>query len=68
LTNKLAYLNTILGNGEYPPTDQALAVREEIIKMIDTELDKFENVKTEMIASFNAMVKEKSIDAIIIKE
>ena len=30
LTNKIGYLNSILGNGEYPPTDQAYAVRAEV--------------------------------------
>jgi len=68
LTNKLAYLNSILGNGEYPPTDQAYAVRKEIEGLIDAELAKFEHVKTNLIPAFNQLVKEKNIDAIILKE
>lgn len=68
LTNKLAYLNTILGNGEYPPTDQALAVRNELVVLIDAELAKYETVKTEMIPAFNQLMREKNIDAIILKE
>jgi hypothetical protein len=68
LTNKLAYLNTILGNGEYPPTDQAYAVRQEIVGLIDRELEKFTRVKSEWIPGFNTLIREKSIDAIILKK
>ena len=68
LTNKLAYLNSILGNGEYPPTDQAYEVRKELEGLIDTELVKYEKVKTEMIPAFNQMVRDKRVDAIILKK
>lgn len=68
LTNKLAYLNSILGNGEFPPTDQAFEVRKEIEALIDAELEKYEKIKTEMIPVFNQMVKDKNIDAIILKK
>jgi len=68
LTNKLAYLNSILGNGDYPPTDQAFEVRKELEGLIDAELGKFEKIKAEMLPAFNQMVKEKNIDAIILKK
>lgn len=68
LTNKLAYLNSILGNGEYAPTAQAYEVRKELEGLIDAELGKYQKVKTEMIPAFNQMVKDKSIDAIILKK
>lgn len=68
LTNKLGYLNSILGNGEYPPTDQAYQVREELKGLIDAELAKYENVKTEMIPAFNQLARDKQIDAIILKK
>lgn len=68
LTDKLAYLNSILGNGEYPPTEQAYAVRKELEEDIDMQLAKFLKVKTEMLPAFNRLVREKGIDAIIVKE
>ncbi len=68
LTNKLAYLNSILGKGEFPPTDQAFEVRKEIEALIDAELEKYEKIKTEMIPVFNQIVKDKNIDAIILKK
>lgn len=68
LTNKLGYLNSILGNGEYPPTDQAYKVREELMGLIDAELAKYRNVKTEMIPAFNQLARDKQMDAIILKK
>ena len=68
LTNKLAYLNNIMGNGEYPPTDQAYVVRNEITAAIDAELEKYNSVKTEMIPALNRMIKDKQIDAIFLKK
>lgn len=67
LTNKLAYLNAILGNGDYPPTEQAYQVRKELEGLIDAELERYKKVKSEMIPAFNKMVREKNIEAIIIK-
>lgn len=68
LTNKLAYLNLILRNGEYPPTDQAYAVRAELESMIQEKLDAFTEVKTVMIPGLNRMMREKEIDAVILKQ
>jgi photosystem II stability/assembly factor-like uncharacterized protein len=67
LTNKLAYLNTILGAGENGPTSQAIQVRQEIEQLIDAELRKFEDIKKNEIPTLNATIRMKSIDAIILK-
>ncbi|MEO6131585.1 MAG: glycosyl hydrolase, partial [Saprospiraceae bacterium] len=68
LTNKIAYLNNILGNGDYPPTEQAYAVKEELEIEINVQLTSFEKVKNKMIPAFNQMVRDKGIDAIILKK
>jgi len=68
LTDKLAYVSSMLGSGEYPPTEQAYAVKKELVEQIDAELKKFEKVKTEMIPAFNKMIRDKSIEAIILKK
>jgi photosystem II stability/assembly factor-like uncharacterized protein len=67
LTNKLAYLNSILGNGTYPPTEQVYAVRDELEALIDVELEKFNLIKTASIPEFNRLCREKQIDAIHVK-
>ncbi|MDZ4748032.1 MAG: glycosyl hydrolase [Saprospiraceae bacterium] len=68
LTNKLGFLNYIIGNGDFAIPEQAYAVRNEIEGLIDAELAKYEQVKTELIPAFNQLVKLKNIDAIILKE
>ncbi len=67
LTNKLGYVSSILGDGDYPPTDQAYEVKKEMEGLIDDELAKFKAVKSDMIPAFNQMVRENEIDAIILK-
>jgi len=67
LTNKLGYL-TSLQSGDYRPTDQAIAVQKELSTAINIELKKFENVKQTMLPKFNRLVKDKSVDAIILKK
>ncbi len=67
LTNKIGYVSSIVGNGDFPPTDQAMAVKAEMEQRIDAELTRYEMIKTEMIPAFNQLVRENEIDAIIIK-
>ncbi len=66
LTNKIGYVSNILGTGDYPPTDQAYAVKKEMEGLIDDELAKFDLVKKEMIPAFNRMLRENEVDAIIL--
>ena len=64
LTNKLAYLNTILGNGEYPPTDQAYAVRDELVALVDAELKKFEDIRSNRLPALNKRIRESDVEII----
>ncbi|GJM35970.1 MAG: hypothetical protein DHS20C18_49710 [Saprospiraceae bacterium] len=68
LTNKLAHLNSLSGIGNNRPTKQAYQVKEEITREIDKELVKFNKIKEEEIPAFNELVKQKSVDAIILKK
>jgi hypothetical protein len=69
LTNKLAHLNSQMGVGQDPPTDQAVELKNELVGEIDWHLNTYEmQVKGEMIPRFNAMVREKEVDAILLKE
>ncbi|HJW31493.1 MAG TPA: hypothetical protein VJ508_19825, partial [Saprospiraceae bacterium] len=68
LTNKLAYLNGLLDEGNYPPTDQAFEVRQELETELSAELEKFDKVKREMIPALNQQMRDKKIDAIILKD
>lgn len=66
LNNKLAALNGIVGRGNYPPTDQAETVREELTTLINGELTKLRQIIQTELPEFNRMVKDKNLNAIIV--
>lgn len=68
LNNKLAALTGVAGSGSWRPTAQAEAVRKEITGQIDTQLEKLQRIMSEDLPEFNNKVKQKSVDAIIIKK
>ncbi|MEL6987106.1 MAG: glycosyl hydrolase, partial [Bacteroidota bacterium] len=67
LTNKLAHLNSLTQMSDYPPTDAAIAVRNELVSKIDAELEKFEQIKKVDIKGFNDLIRRKQVDAIILE-
>ena len=67
LTNKLGHLNSLM-QGDYPPTKQAIEVKEMLEGLIDKQLADFKVIKDQELPKFNKMVKSKMIDAIILKE
>jgi photosystem II stability/assembly factor-like uncharacterized protein len=67
LTNKLGHL-TALTSGDYPPTEQAVAVQRELTGEIDKWLAEFAKVKNEMLPSFNKLIREKEVDAVRLKK
>lgn len=67
LNNKLGHLNS-LTYGDYPPTDQAVAVKEELFEKIDAQINEFKRIQKEDIKAFNALFREKMIDPIWIEE
>lgn len=62
LTNKLAYLNTISRGGEYPPTQQSMALKNELSDQIDGQLGHLDKILSEDIPSFNADYKALGLD------
>jgi len=69
LTNKLAHLNSLMNMGinDFPPTTSMYQVRDELTGMIDSELKKWVDVKSIMLAELNKMIKQKALDVIILK-
>jgi len=64
LTNKLAHLNSLTGRGEFPPTAQAIAVKDEMVGLIDEQLAKYKMVRDEAIPALNAAIRGKELDFI----
>ncbi|MHA7131962.1 VPS10 domain-containing protein [Algoriphagus namhaensis] len=50
LNNKLAHLNSVVGNGSYRPTDQAVEVRDELVEKIDVQLARFKQIEQSEIS------------------
>jgi hypothetical protein len=50
LNNKLAHLSSVVGNGDYKPTDQSEAVRKELTEQIDVQLARFRKLEREQIS------------------
>jgi len=67
LNNKLASLAGSVSNGDNRPTDQSIVLKNELIKAIDLELAKFENIKKFDLPKFNKAVLDHEIPSIILK-
>lgn len=66
LTNKLAHLNSLtqMGGEDFPPTQQAIEVRDELVALIDKELEKYAKVETDLLPRLNKMIIDKEIHLI----
>ena len=66
LNNRLAALSGVVARGDYPPTQQARAVRAELTALIDTELARLDQIFQEDLAAFNRLAREKDIPAVAV--
>jgi hypothetical protein len=67
LNNKLGHLSNVVGNGDYPPTDQAVEVKNEMTAKIKAEIQKWETIKNTEIPKLNEKVKQMNINAVNIE-
>jgi len=65
LNNKLAHLSSVAGRGDYPPTDQVTAVRNELTSQIDEQLSKLKRLMETEVPEYNRKVSDSGVDAII---
>ena len=66
LNNKLAHLSSVASRGNYKPTDQMYGVRDELVKLIDVELQKWKEIKSSELDKINTMILENNIQLISI--
>ncbi len=64
LNNKLAHLNSLTSMGDFKPTDQAVAFKNEVIGAIDKELSALKKIFDFDVKNLNRKVKESNIDLI----
>lgn len=53
LTNKLAHLNSLVGMDNFPPTQQDVAVKNELTQEINVQLTKFDQLLSDEVKNFN---------------
>ena len=68
LNNKLAALNRQVGVGNYPPTDQAVGVKNDITGKIDGQLTQLNVIMEQDVPAFNQKVKDAGADFISAKQ
>ena len=64
----MAHVGSLTNRGDFPPTQQANQVKDELNKLINAELQKWENIKSADMETFNKSVREKGIDVLKLKK
>jgi hypothetical protein len=67
LNNKLAHLNSLSGRGDFAPTDQAIAVKNELTQKINAQLATFNDLVDKEIKAFNDAFNAKKLNYIFIE-
>lgn len=67
LNNKLAHLMYLSNVGDFEPTDQAIAFKEEVTAGIDRALGILSEIIARDIPALNATVREAGVDAIMVE-
>ncbi|MBN7818166.1 VPS10 domain-containing protein [Algoriphagus pacificus] len=63
LNNKLAHLNSVVGNGDWAPTDQSYEVKDELTEKIDVQLARFKKLEQTQISQiFNIEEMRTKLD------
>lgn len=68
LNNKLGHLNSLMGRGDFRPTDQNIEFQKEVSGLIDEQLQKLNTIIENDIPKLNKMIRDLGIDAIKIDE
>lgn len=68
LTNKLGHLNSLVGMGDFAPTEQDIAVKDELTAKIKSELDTFNKLMSDEITAFNAAFNAKNLNYLFVED
>ncbi len=68
LATKLATLTSMMSGGDFKPTNQAYAVRAELLKKIEPQLQAAKKLLSSELNNFNALVAAQAIPAIIVND
>lgn len=68
LTNKLGHLNRLVSIDDFPPTDQDIAVKNEMTTKINAQLTAFDKLVDEEMKAFNTEFNQLGLDYLSIEE
>lgn len=68
LTNKLAHLNSLVSIDDFPPTEQDIAVKNEMSGKINEQLEAFDTLIDEEISAFNEEFNQLKLNYLSIEE
>ena len=68
LTNKLGHLNALVGMGDFAPTDQDIAVKNELSAQIKTQLNAFDALISDEITAFNTAFNSKQLNYLFVED
>ena len=68
LTNKLGHLNSLVGFDDFPPTDQDVAVKNDLSAKINEQLETFDALVDKEMSAFNEAFNAKNLDYLFIEE
>ena len=68
LTNKLGHLNSLVSMGDFAPTDQDIAVKNELTTQIKVQLDTFNKLVSDEISAFNSAFNNKSLNYLFVED
>ncbi len=68
LTNKLGHLNALVSMGDFAPTDQDIAVKDELTQKINEQLEAFDKLVTDEIKAFNAAFNSKKLNYLFVED
>ncbi|ADR22835.1 hypothetical protein MATR_33180 [Marivirga tractuosa] len=64
LNNKLGHLNSLVGMGDFRPTESAIEFSKEVTARIDKHLDALNEILDEKVTTFNELVQENQVKAV----
>ena len=68
LTNKLAHLNSLVSIDDFPPTEQDIAVKNELTAKINAQLSAFNTMVDKEIKEFNKAFNDLNLNYLFIEE
>ena len=68
LTNKLGHLNSLVSMGDFAPTDQDVAVKNELTSKIEAQLSQFNTILNDEVKAFNAAFNSKQLNYLFVED